>query len=355
MKSAKKAKMSLKKKILIISSSVAAFILIFCLAGYAVINGYLSKVNYSSGTESINTDIDPDQDTDSDSPQQEIDDANKSIEDNLNNNSTPLLYDKDVYNILLIGSDTRVSGGTGRSDSMILISINKKTQKIIATSIMRDIYLQIPGISEGNRINAAYAYGGADLLLKTIQQNFKISVDKYIAVDFFSFIDIIDKVGGVDINITDAEVKVANSYVQEINRLKGLSSDDGLITHSGEQTLTGKQALGYARIRYVGNADFGRTDRQRTVLGQVFSKVKTQNIGQLSDLLNTFLPEVTTNLGKGELFSLLLNMPTYKNYSLDSWRVPVDGAFTYMSIRKMSVLSIDFAKNTEKMKSRIYG
>lgn len=355
MKSVKKAKMSLKKKILIISSSVAAFILILFIAGYAIINGYLSKVNYSSGTESINTDIDLDQDTDSDSPQQEIDDANKAIEDNLNNNSTPLLYDKDVYNILLIGSDTRVSGGTGRSDSMILISINKKTQKIIATSIMRDIYLQIPGIEEGNRINTAYAYGGADLLLKTVQQNFRISVDKYIAVDFFSFIDIIDKVGGVDIDISDAEVKVANSYVQEINRLKGLPSSDGLITHSGKQTLTGKQALGFARIRYVGNADFGRTDRQRAVLEQVFSKVKTRNISQLNDLLNTFLPEVTTNLGKGELFSLVLNMPTYKNYSLDSWRIPVDGSYSFMSIRKMSILKIDFAKNIEEMKNRIYG
>lgn len=347
--------MSIKKKILIISSSIAAFILIFCLAGYAIINSYLSKVNYDPGTETINMDIAPDQDTDSSSPQQEIDNANKAIEDNLNNNSTPLLYDKDVYNILLIGSDTRVSGGTGRSDSMILISINKKTQKIIATSLMRDIYLQIPGVQEGNRLNTAYAYGGADLLLKTVQQNFKISVDKYIAVDFFSFIDVIDKVGGVNINISDAEIKVANDYVHEINQLKGLPINDGIITQSGEQTLTGKQALGYARIRYVGNADFGRTDRQRTVLEQVFSKVKTKNISQLNDLLNTFLPEVTTNLGKGELFSLVLNMPTYKNYSLDSWRIPVDGAFSYMSIRKMSVLSIDFAKNIDEMKNRIYG
>jgi anionic cell wall polymer biosynthesis LytR-Cps2A-Psr (LCP) family protein len=167
--------------------------------------------------------------------------------------------------------------------------------------------------------------------------------------------NIIDKVGGVTIDISDAEVKVANNYISEINRLKGLSQNDGKFTSSGKQKMTGKQALSFARIRYVGNGDFGRTDRQRMVMDQVFSKVKTQNIGQLNDLLNTLLPEVTTNLSKGELFSLVLSMPTYSKYTVDSWHVPVDRAFSYLSIRKMSVLGLDFPKTITEMQKRIYG
>jgi LCP family protein required for cell wall assembly len=355
MKDIKKPKMSAKKKAFIIVGSVIGAILIICLAGFLVINGYISKVKFDPGTKNLASSIAPDpSDTTSDSSKSQIDALNKQIEDNLKNNSTPLMYDKDVYNILFIGSDTRTAGGSGRSDSMILVSINKKTSKIIATSLLRDIYLQIPGVSEGNRLNAAYAYGGASLLLNTVQQNFKIKVDKYVAVDFFSFMNIIDKVGGVTINISDAEVKVANNYVSEINHLKGLPQDDGKFTSSGKQVMTGKQALGFARIRYVGNGDFGRTDRQRLVMDQVFSKIKTQNMVQLNDLLNTLLPEVTTNLNQGELFSLVLSMPSYSKYSIDSWHVPVDGAFSYLSIRKMSVLGIDFQKTIVEMKKRIY-
>lgn len=351
-----KRKMRAKKKIVIIISSVVGVMLILCLSGYLIIDGYLNKVKYDPGVQCLTSEISTEpNDTTSDSPQSKIDVLNSQVEENLKNDSTPLMYDKDVYNILLIGSDTRNAGGSGRSDSMILVSINKKTSKIIMTSLLRDIYLQIPDISEGNRINAANAFGGPALLLQTIQQNFKIKVDKYIAVDFYSFIDIIDKVGGVNIDISDAEVKVANNYIGEINYLKHLHGDDGKFTSAGKQNMTGKQALGFTRIRYVGNGDFGRTDRQRMVLDQVFSKVKTQNLVQLNDLLNTFLPEVTTNLSKGELFSLVLSMPTYSKYQVESWHVPVDGAFSYLSIRRMSVLGIDFPKTIAEMQKKIYG
>jgi polyisoprenyl-teichoic acid--peptidoglycan teichoic acid transferase len=350
-----KEKMSAKKKAAVITGSIVGVLAVLCLAGFFIINSYISKVKYDPGTKSLTFDIDSEPaDTTSDSPQSEIDALNKEIEENFKNNSTPLMYDKDVFNILLIGCDTRKAGGSGRSDSMILVSINKKTSKIVMTSLLRDIYVKIPGIAQGNRLNAAYAYGGASLLLNTIEQNFKIKVDKYIAVDFFSFMDIIDKIGGVSVNISDAEVKVANNYIAEINHLKGLPADDGKFTSSGMQTMTGKQALGFSRIRYVGNGDFGRTDRQRLVMNQVFSKLKTLNFIQLNDLLNTILPETTTNLSKGEFFSLILAMPTYSKYSIDSWHVPTNDAFSYLSIRKMSVLGIDFQKTIAEMRERIY-
>ncbi len=351
-----KKKMSAKKKAAVIVGSIVGVLAVLCLVGYLIINGYLSKIHYASGTQSIASSIAPEKDgTGSDSPQSTIDAANSQIEENLKNNSTPLMYDQDVYNVLLIGSDTRAKGGTGRSDSMILLSINKKTQKIVETSLLRDIYVGIPGVSEGDRLNAAYAYGGADLLMKTVEQNFKIKVDKYAAVDFFSFMDIIDHVGGVTINISDAEVKVANDAIHEINRLKGLPANDGIYTKSGQQTVTGKQALGYARIRYVGNADWGRTDRQRTVLNQVFGKIKGMNVSQMNDLLNNLLPEVTTNIGKGELFSMILSVPTYSKYQIDSWSVPQPGSYSSARIRGMDVLNIDFDKSVQQMKTRIYG
>jgi polyisoprenyl-teichoic acid--peptidoglycan teichoic acid transferase len=353
----KKTKYGGKKKAAIIVGSITGALVILCLCGYLIINGYLNKIKYDPGVEALASEIssEPDDPPESYSPKTEIDAMNRQAEQNLSMSSTPILYDKDVFNVLLIGSDTRTAGGRGRSDSMILVSINKKTSKITATSLLRDIYLQIPGVSQGNRLNTANAFGGPALLLDTIQQNFKIKVDKYIAVDFFSFMDIVDKVGGVEINVTDPEIKVANSYIQGINTLKGLPENDGELTLAGKQTLTGKQALSYARIRYVGNGDFERTDRQRLVLGYVFSKIKTRNISQLNDLLNTFLPEVTTNLSKSELFSLILSMPSYTNYTIDSWRVPVDESFSYLSIRGMSVLGIDFSKNIAEMRKRIYG
>lgn len=356
MRNPQKVKMSKKKKIGIIIGSVVGVMLILCLSCYLVIDGYLSKVKYDPGIQCLASEISLEpKDTSSDSPQSQIDTLNSQVEKNLKNNSTSLMYNDNVYNILLIGSDTRKAGGSGRSDSMILVSINKKTSKIIMTSLLRDIYLQIPGVSEGNRLNAANAFGGPALLLQTIQQNFKIKVDKYIAVDFYSFIDIIDKIGGVNIDISEDEVKVANSSISEINHLKNLPVNDGKFTSAGKQNMTGKQALGFARIRYVGNGDFGRTDRQRMVLDQVFTKVKTQNVAQLNDLLNIFLPEVTTNLSKGELFSLVLSMPTYSKYPVESWHVPVEGDFSYLSIRNMSVLGIDFPETIAEMQKRIYG
>lgn len=351
-----KKKTSPKKRAAVIAGSIVGAVAVLCLAGYLVVNGYLSKIHYSPGKQEIASSIPPEEDASgSDSPQSTIDALNKKIEENMKNNSKSLMYDQDVYNVLLIGSDTRTAGGTGRSDSMILISINKKTKKIVETSLLRDIYVGIPGVPEGNRLNAAYAYGGPDLLLQTVQQNFKIKVDKYVGIDFFTFIDLIDRVGGVTINISDEEIKVANGYVREINNLKKLPPDDGLFTKAGEQTVSGKQALGYARIRYVGNGDFGRTDRQRIVLDQIFGKIRGLNLVQISDLLNGFLPEVTTNVEKGEMFSMILSMPTYSQYQFVSWHVPQDGAFSYATVRGMSVLNVDFAKCIQQMKEKIYG
>jgi anionic cell wall polymer biosynthesis LytR-Cps2A-Psr (LCP) family protein len=156
--------------------------------------------------------------------------------------------------------------------------------------------------------------------------------------------------------VKDAEVPALNSCVEEINSLENLPPTDGILKKGGDDLLlTGKQALGYSRIRYVGNGDFERTERQRTVLTKVFSKLKGQNIVKLNSILNMLLPDITTNLTQGELSSLVLQSLTYLKYPEMQERVPIDGSFTDATIDKMDVLKIDFDKNIAALKSGIYG
>ena len=292
--------------------------------------------------------------TSEDSDQAEIDKLEAEILENIQKESTVLPYDDDVFNLLLIGSDGRTSSSSSRSDAMILISINKHTKKIVMTSLMRDIYVSIPGY-KNNRLNAAFAYGGTKLLLTTIRNNFQIPVDKYVWVDFFDFIDIIDMMGGVNLDVTAEECASMNGYIHEINELLGIDPQHEKLDEGGSNMhLSGKQALAYTRVRYVGNSDFGRTERQRIVLSQLFEKLKGQNIAELYEVLNKLLPDVTTNLTKGELFSLLLSAPIYKNYSFVEYRVPIDGSYKGLTIEGKSVLGIDFDKNIEELKKIIY-
>lgn len=352
----RKKKMSGKKKALIAGGIVVGVLLLCVLILFLIIRGYLKKVQYDPGDQSLVDSLPQvDESAGPDSPASEIDKLESDAQSNIENNKTPLAYDKDVFNVMLIGSDTRVSGRWGRSDTMMLLSINKKTNKIVVTSLLRDIYLNIPGVSQGNRLNTATAYGGPSLLMKTVEQNFRIKVDKYVAVDFYNFIDIIDHLGGIELDLNQSEVDIANKYIREINRLTGKNQNDGLLTAPGVQTVTGKQALGYARNRYGGGGDFSRTNRQRIVLEKCFDKVKNQSVGKLGSLLNTFLPMVRTNLTEGEMFSLIWDMPKFAGYEVDSWSVPMSGAYKYMTVRGMSVLGIDFDKCVAEMQKRIYG
>lgn len=183
-----KKKLSAKAKTLITIGVVLGVLLLVVLIGFLILHGYISKIQYDPGTQSIVDSIPEDDDGESsqpDSPASDINDLESKVESNYNNNKIPLAYDKDVFNIMLIGSDTRISGHWSRSDTMMLVSINKKTHKIIVTSLLRDIYVQIPEINKSNRLNAATAFGGPALLLKTVEENFRVKVDRYMAVDFF--------------------------------------------------------------------------------------------------------------------------------------------------------------------------
>ena len=282
----------------------------------------------------------------------EIAELERKLQDNLA--YSDIKNDRNVLNILLIGSDSRKSGGRGRSDAMILISINKKTKSIIATSILRDIYLKIPGKKEGNRINAAFAYGGAKLLLDTIRQNFKIDVDKYVIIDFYAFIDMVDAVGGVTVEVGKEDIPIINGYVKELNKLTGKDEDLDCIMETGTLLLNGKQALGYLRNRYIGS-DFMRTAKQREVLKQVFDKVKNLKISAITELAGRIMPQITTNLKESEIFSLLLALPSYIKYDIKQGSIPARGSYKDLKIRGMAVLAIDFDKNIRLLHESIYG
>lgn len=282
----------------------------------------------------------------------EISTIDDEIDDNIVDNNV-LIDDKQVINILFIGSDSRNIDQSGRSDSMIVLSINKETKKIIATSFLRDIYLQIPG-KEKNRLNAAYASGGADLLLETLQLNFKFKINKFIKVDFFTFIDIVDEVGGISLEIEKKELDNINSCITDINKVLGEKADADYLTKSGMRLLNGKQALGYARNRSTSKGDFERAEKQREILSAIYEKIKIQDLLQMNDLLNIILPKITTNFTESEILALFFVLPDYLNYIIEEWSIPVAGTYDNINVRGMDVLGIDFKKNIKTLYKRIY-
>lgn len=242
--------------------------------------------------------------------------------------------DEKIINIVLFGLDRRDRYSTSRSDSIIVISIDSKNQKVKASSLMRDMYVPIPAHGE-NRINAAYAFGGPVLAIKTINSNFDLDIRNYIAVDFFGFEKLIDKLGGVEIDVNALEAKQLN-------------------IKSGLQTLNGKEAIAYSRIRYVGHADYERTERQRRVLNDIFKKIKSKGVTELPGIISTILPYIETSLTNGELIDLSRKVYGFNTEDIQEYRLPVDGYFKSKNIRGMSVLVPDIEENKKKLHEFIY-
>ena len=342
----KKKKMTKKKKLLIALLIVALIVLIVCGAAVAIIFHYIGKVTVEDPKKEfpiVSSIVDDDLTSEPDSPKEKIDEITKKIEDNLKDKATEIISDDNVVNVLLIGTDSRGNDDRGRSDSMILVSVNKKSKKVVMTSFLRDTWVQIPDIGP-QRLNAAYAYGGPPLLVKTMQANFGIRIDKYVTINFNSFKDTIDTIGGVDIRVTDEEVPYINSGSPNSEKLK----------QGGKYTLNGEQALTYSRIRYIGT-DFGRTQRQRTVMDEIFRKTKDMSLSELSDFLEKILPNVSTNFDKGEIFWLLLKASDYLSYPRTEQSIPNLGSYKNMVIDGMMVLGIDFDKYNKQLKESIYG
>lgn len=290
----------------------------------------------------------------------------QELKDQLQQQSSKI-SSEDVTNILLIGEDLRDTeeASRGNTDVMMIISINTKNKTVTMTSLMRDMYIYMAQFDEGNRLNSAYWHGGCEYLEQCIEDYFGIEIDRYARVNFYSFIDIVETVGGIDMEVSKAEAKgmrdpmgEQNKYLKnkkgtdyiDLDQFKGKKDDEKIKLH-----LNGNQALAFARLRYIGNSDYERTERQRRVISEIITEAKKLNLVQLDKLLNKVLPEVNTDLTDGEIANLLLNAFDYMNYDIQQLRIPADGYFTDEYIYGMSVLNPDFTANSAFFKYIVYG
>ena len=242
-------------------------------------------------------------------------------------------YEARRLNFLLVGRDLHGEGENGRSDSMILCSVDTGSGTVVMTSFLRDIYLPIPGYGS-NRLNAAYSWGGAELLSKTLEQNFGVTVDVTLEIDFEGFSSLIDLLGGVDITLTAEEAGHMNS-------------GHGWSLTEGSNHLTGEQALSYSRIRKL-DSDFGRTERQRNVLTALLRKYRSASLQQMLDVLDAFLDQSTSDHSDSDLLAYALELYSLLGTAeLKTHRVPADGTWNYETIRGMSVIEVDFEENTK--------
>lgn len=231
-----------------------------------------------------------------------------------------------IINILLIGQDRREGQGRQRSDAMILCTVNTETGTLTMTSFLRDMYVKIPGY-RNNKINACYPLGGMELLDACLEENFGIHVDANIEVDFSGFMELVDMVGGVDIELTADEAWYLNR-----NGNWGVEANQGWRLKEGVNTLTGSQALAYSRIRALG-MDFERTERQRKVLTALVEKVKDLNLIQINDLITEAVSLVTTDMTNKEIFGYASDLfPLLAKLKINTQRIPADGTYSFANL-----------------------
>ena len=247
-----------------------------------------------------------------------------------------------MINIMLIGQDRRPGEDRARSDSMILVTLNKEKNTIQLTSFMRDLYVQIPGYMD-TRLNAAYRYGGTDLMNETFKVNFGLEIDGNVMVDFDEFTDIIEILGGVTLEISSAEAKYMNSH-----------SDNHF--SSGRNFLNAEDALTFTRMRYMAGGDYGRTDRQRRVIMAIAESLREADLVTIFNLIDEVLPHIVTNLTDAQIIEYATTgLGILGNGGqMQTFRIPQDDAHYNANIRGMAVLVPNLEMCREDLKEFIY-
>lgn len=262
--------------------------------------------------------------------------------------------DENVYNLLLVGVDRRDKSWNGNSDSMMLVSINHTAKRVSVVSLMRDTYVDIAGVGYA-KLNAAYAYGGGPLLTSTITDTYKVDVSRYAAVDFENMIEIVDALGGIDLEMTDAEVNVANGYMLDMCNTLGMNGYDYILPGGGVYHCNGVQAVAYARNRYVGNSDYARTERQRYVISQMIAEVKRMDVAQLTQFVKDVLPLVTHNVEEEEIWDMVTKAPEILQYDFVQDRIPYDNMYEVIYVNGQDMLVPQWETTIEKLHETIYG
>ncbi len=254
----------------------------------------------------------------------------------------------EITNVLLIGSDERKSWNEpGRSDTLMIATLDQKHKKLKLTSLMRDMYVTIPadGGDREDKLNAAYSYGGVPLTYKTVVANFGVEIDAYVVVDFKGFRNIIDAVGGVDVKLTDAE----HHYLTTAYK-----SGPVLKLKKGRNKMNGKQALAYTRIRQDAQNDFGRTQRQRVVMQSLFTNVKSMPMSQWDAVAKEVLPYFTTDLTNEAILEYLVAVIRMGTTEIEQFRIPLDDAYQNETKNGQEVLVPDMLRNKQALQRFIF-
>lgn len=314
----RKRKKSRALRVLLI---VLAILLAICVAVYAFVQGELGKIGRLGITNFTSEDFE--QDGSGADTIEAVDWGQADIATSVDG----------VVNVLLVGQDTRNPEQRARSDTMIVLSVNKNTNQLTMVSLMRDLYVKIPGYSD-NKLNAAYAFGGFELLDETIAANFGIQIDYNVEVNFNGFKDIVDTIDGIDVDLNESEAEYMNSakFIEDMGvKLERQFSP-------GTNHLNGQEALCYARIRHVGNSDWERTDRQRKVIQIIYSQVREESWTKLLDIYSNVADDLTTDMNNTQIISIAFSAYSMGLESINSYRVPADHMYTNERINGMDIL-----------------
>lgn len=324
----KKKKMSTGKKVLLIV--LAVFLVIVGVAtgyGYSILNK-MQHTKLSSNNEDL------------------------GIDENILNKLKDTKDSGDIVSIAFLGIDRADKTDVGRSDATMVVSIDFNRKKIKLTSIMRDSHVVIPGRDGRDKLNHAYEIGGPQLTLKTINQNFGLNVKEFAAVRFEDLEQIIDALGGVDIDVKSNEIQYINGYQQSLVDMDG-KGKVYTVTSPGMQTLNGPQATAYCRIRYLGNGDFDRTERQRKVLTSLINKLMKTTPAKAPAIANKLLPFVNTSFTPTEAISLGTKMLTAGGMTIEQERFPLDG-YCWPNTKGAWYLEYDESATREQIYDYIY-
>ena len=358
---AKKKKGGAKKAVLITISVFLVLVIGIGIAGVSYWYKTLGQINQAEGLESTMSTEEQQQVLDQFEQEfgmtQPVDDT-EPTDALIENEEDYISNTPKIINVLLVGQDMRPGQTWKLSDSMILCTVNLETKTLVMTSFLRDMYVKLPNydgyVCGYNRINCAYSLGwvkngtrgSMEMLNMCLLENFGVQVDHYIEVDFSGFAQIVDAMGGVDIELKGFEASHLNDWY-------------GWALKAGENHLNGEQALGYARIRKTDN-DFYRTNRQRTVINALLDKCRSLSIPELNNLLNTVLPMITTNMDSNQITSYALEvLPILPELQVISQAIPAEGTYRYANKgteeAPLDVIVPDLEANREILRQTIGG
>lgn len=256
---------------------------------------------------------------------------------------------KGITNVLLIGVDARNLDEPCRSDSMIIATIDNNNKKVKLTSLFRDTLVDIPGHGEA-KLNAAYMLGGPELLMKTVKETYNVSIDKYIIINFWGFETIVDYIGGIEVDVKDYHLEELNKYIGE-----STGGNDCPVEKAGIQTLNGKQALSYARIRYNVGDEYERTDRQREVIFKVIEKLQNTKPSKYLGIMNTMLEYIKTNIDPLEALNMAYTIYKLPSLDVEQLQIPLVALSETRNYKELgSVFLMDRLQNASILYNFIY-